>query len=328
MVAPEQLAPEAARPLTADELRARLSVLATPAAAAPRPVGDDRSLLRRIIGPFCGPLDTSTGDRAIGEIDELDAATSEKALGRWVRFRQPTQRLLLALFVARVRALQDAPATPPMSRARLNEIFARLREFLRTEQPGVVYGYARDHAPRGASWSDDALRAYEELAAVAGLGRRVDVAADAREVPQQGEAGDDGDDGDDEVGSEVEPELPADWSHWSQVHGRAAVLFGGAPREERRVVLERALRLRSLDWVEGGRPREAESLVARVRSGSVDLLFITKFASHKDTDRLVDAAKTTGTPFFVLRHGYGVTAVRGAIELVAGQGRAGGNGSR
>lgn len=116
MVAPEQLAPEAARPLTADELRARLSVLATPAAAAPRPVGDDRSLLRRIIGPFCGPLDTSTGDRAIGEIDELDAATSEKALGRWVRFRQPTQRLLLALFVARVRALQDAPATPPIDR--------------------------------------------------------------------------------------------------------------------------------------------------------------------------------------------------------------------
>jgi hypothetical protein len=128
--------------------------------------------------------------------------------------------------------------------------------------------------------------------------------------------------------AEMEDELPSEWPWWPRVQGRRAVLFGGAPREERRVALERQLRLAALDWVEGGRPRETESLAERVRNGSVDLLFITKFASHKDGDRLIDAARATGTPYYVLRHGYGVAAVRSAIELVDGQAQAGGDRGR
>jgi hypothetical protein len=61
----------------------------------------------------------------------------------------------------------------------------------------------------------------------------------------------------------------------------------------------------------GGPSELVASLAERAERGSVDVILLTKFASHGGS---VAIQKSSKVPFLTLRHGYGVTMVRQVLE--------------
>jgi hypothetical protein len=117
-------------------------------------------------------------------------------------------------------------------------------------------------------------------------------------------------DQDDDDDAPPDEEL-ADWPYLDRVKGLRVVILGGEVREARRAALERAFQFGSLEWVPSSRPRLVDSLAERAGRGSVDVILVTKFASHGGT---VGIQKSTKAPFLMMRHGYGVTMVRQVLE--------------
>ncbi len=111
-------------------------------------------------------------------------------------------------------------------------------------------------------------------------------------------------------------EAPAD--AWSGIHltqGRSAMILGGdtRPRAMRRI--REGLALASLEWESGWQIRRLEQIAERVRSGRLDLvIYLVQFASHTTQNMLRPTCQAEGVPFVMVDRGYGVAAVRRAIE--------------
>ena len=112
--------------------------------------------------------------------------------------------------------------------------------------------------------------------------------------------------------------IPKSWEHWPLVEGRHAVMFGAEHCEPAREAIQAALRLADLTWVDSEKPQHVRALVERIRSRTVDLVLVNKFVSHKVSGKVLKAAKQAGIPAIVVRHGYGVAAIREAIEHARG----------
>jgi hypothetical protein len=166
------------------------------------------------------------------------------------------------------------------------------------DAPGFVHGFSRTSMPRWSTWRGDAVRLYKEFRPES---QPAPAKAKASKVKTVREP--ENDDGD-------ESEL-ADWAYLDRVRGLRVVLLGGEVREERRVALEAAFQLGSLEWVPTDRPRLLASLAERASRGTLDFILATKFVRHKETEAI---EKASTTPLLALRHGYGVTAVRQAFE--------------
>lgn len=108
--------------------------------------------------------------------------------------------------------------------------------------------------------------------------------------------------------------VPPDWPLRHLVEGRTAVIVGGDLREEARQRIEQAFGFAAVEW-HTPRTRADQSLAERVRSGGVHIVILLhRFVGHDVADRLVAACKETGTPWAGVDRGYGVSAIKAAIE--------------
>ncbi len=108
--------------------------------------------------------------------------------------------------------------------------------------------------------------------------------------------------------------VPATWPHHHLTRGKVAVVLGGDSRPAALERLKSAFGFAELTW-EGAEPRRTASVVRRVEQGSVDMvLLLLRFIHHSHTDVLVPACKRTGVPLVQVETGYGVDAVRRAID--------------
>jgi hypothetical protein len=108
---------------------------------------------------------------------------------------------------------------------------------------------------------------------------------------------------------------PTDWAHWQVVKERRAAILGGTPREMARARIERTFALGELTWVQVDQHKQLDSMAAWIRAGGVDLLLLLQsFASHKASDKLVEACRDAGVPFVPIEHGYGIARIQRAIE--------------
>jgi hypothetical protein len=119
------------------------------------------------------------------------------------------------------------------------------------------------------------------------------------------------------------PEVDPSWRLLSVVRGRKAIAVGGDPREPSRQRLEHAFQLASLEWPAIDGPRKVESVVGRIRKGTYGLIIVLQpFVAHAASEPIIDAAKSGGTPW-ALADGYGIAAVRLALERFLGGPRSG-----
>lgn len=79
----------------------------------------------------------------------------------WRGLPKNIQRDLTALLATWGRHIQDNLGAEHSTK--LTAFFSRLTEFSELEQPGFVYGLARQHMPRGASWLEEALQVWRRL---------------------------------------------------------------------------------------------------------------------------------------------------------------------
>lgn len=123
----------------------------------------------------------------------------------------------------------------------------------------------------------------------------------------------------DELTEDAEVErraLPGDWAGFVVTRGVAAAIVGGVPRPERVEALKRCFGFGSLEWIPNACDRPLESIVQRMRSGSLQLvIMLSQLVSHNASDRLF-AARDEGCRV-VLADSYGVGQIRLALERYA-----------
>lgn len=111
-------------------------------------------------------------------------------------------------------------------------------------------------------------------------------------------------------------ELPEGWTGFAVTRGVAAAIVGGVPRPERVDVLKRCFGFGSLEWIANACDRPLESIVQRMRSGSLQLVIVlSQLVSHNASDRLF-GARDAGCRV-VLADSYGVGQIRLALERFA-----------
>jgi hypothetical protein len=259
--------------------------------------------LMGIVGP---PRNLQTSVDAIEEAEALDAVATDPRRQLWTRLPKTTQQIWLSMLVARTRALRDHPSTTPQVTELVKVVIARYPAWAKTYTPGHVNGLQVKHAPSHGSWAQDARDHWEALSDLLGDQRTIRSPA-AKKKPRRVDHHDD-------ESSEIDP----GWRLRPLVQGRRALMVGGDPREPNRHRLERAFQLASLDWPAIDGPRKVESVVGRIRKGTYELLVVlVPFVSHAESEPIVDAAKSAGTPW-AMADGYGVAAVRLALERFLG----------
>ena len=265
--------------------------------------------LMGIVGP---PRDLKASVEAIEEAESLDAVATEERRQLWTRLPKPTQQLWLSMLVARTRALRDhAPETPQVT-ALVKVVIARYPAWAKAFNPGHVNGLQVKHAPIRDSWSQDGRDHWSALSDLLGDQPAIRSTVTARKKARRTEHHD-------EDSSELDPA----WRLLPLVRGRKAIVVGGDPREPNRQRLEHALQLASLEWPAIDGPRKVESIVGRIRKGTYGLLLVLQpFVAHATSEPIIDAAKSGGTPW-ALADGYGIAAVKLALERFLGGPRSG-----
>lgn len=123
----------------------------------------------------------------------------------------------------------------------------------------------------------------------------------------------------DELTAEAEVErrqLPEDWPGFVVTRGVAAAIVGGVPRPSRVEALRRCFGFGTLEWIPNACDRPLDSIVQRMRSGSLQLVIVlSQLVSHNASDRLF-AARDEGCRV-VLADSYGVGQIRLALERFA-----------
>ena len=119
---------------------------------------------------------------------------------------------------------------------------------------------------------------------------------------------------------EAAPALPDDWKGFARVEGRTAMLIGGDPRAERIPRLLEMFRFASVEWVpsESRGTRRLDAVVAKMESGTVDVVIVLRAHSkHTITERIFAARKSAPDCFVVLADNFGETQIRLGIERFA-----------
>lgn len=229
-------------------------------------------------------------------------------------------RLALTCLVAQVRAAQQRVQQRGRALPALTAAFRALANARARHAAGIfIHGMARSHGPKGSDWEDDARRAERRLRELLGFRSDPPPASTgvrpprprARAATSRGPARERRDDAPD-----------AAWPHWPLVRGRHAVMVGGAIDEASRAAIQRGFGLAELREMDPGKLRSVQSQVERIEAGSVDLVLVSKYCGHEASIPIRSACRRAGVPFYVLRRGYGVQAVRRAIERVRGDGSA------
>lgn len=110
--------------------------------------------------------------------------------------------------------------------------------------------------------------------------------------------------------------IPSDWPHFGLTRGKNAVMVGGSPREANRERIQRAFGFKTLEWVETEFRRQSlQRLRDRLSANGPDLLImLTSFIGHDADEVLLPTCRERGIPFAHVERGYGVVAIRRAIE--------------
>jgi hypothetical protein len=249
------------------------------------------------------PRDLDSDVAVLEELETLEALTSPAEVESWRALTREMQVPWLSLLTARARALKDSPRLDDAQRRRLRTLIVVMPTFAAGTRPGFVNGMRPAHTPRHGSWTADARGYQRELEA---LLAPVEPCAPRRSPPRAREG-------------RRPPRVEANGTELGagEVRDLRVVLFGGSPREDARASLERALAIRRLDWPESDKPRRVDALAARLRAGKIDVLVFNRFVHHAETATLIAAAEAGGTPF-VMVDGYGLEAVRQAIDAATG----------
>jgi hypothetical protein len=273
-----------------------------PPASRPQPrPPDDRTILLALAARVTIAGSVSDTDVVTSEVEQLERAAAHEREAQWRQMTRDGQVRWLSLLVAWARALSVDARRLGVSEAPIDDAFRALRSFSMTDRPGFVLGFARLAEPRSGNWRTDAVQLLEEVRPKGEGSTPRSPRIPRRRV----------DDAPTETPSDDEEKLPADWPYLERVKNRELVMFGGEAREERRAVLERVFQLESLEWVPHDKPRLLASLSRRATQGSIHLILVNKFVAHRETIALEKASKT---PIVSVRNGYGVTAVRLALE--------------
>lgn len=290
-----------ARALTQEEMRLYLSVHAK----QPPPRRTQRvapqQVLRGLLDRIGSAPSLSTDVAVIDELEHLDRLSLPAETGKWEFLTPEVQQLWLSYYVARLRSAKErARDSLPAERDHVRAIVVRLHEFSARARPGHVNGMKSQHEAASGTWAEDARTLYDRLRAATSPTREPD--SHARRIEPAPEA------------ASPPPEVPIEWAHREHVREMTVVMYGGAPREDARAKLMRALGIGKLEWPESGRPRITDALVERIGNGGVDvLLLVRRFVSHTDASRLVAAARASSTRFALVDTGYGIEAMKAAI---------------
>lgn len=118
--------------------------------------------------------------------------------------------------------------------------------------------------------------------------------------------------------------LPPNWPHFHLTRGKRAIVVGGDPRPERIARLKEVFEFTDVDWLPDptNGTRHLDSLVQRMKNGSIDLVIVLRaFSSHRVSDRVFNCEGANCLR--VLADTYGVNQVRLAIERFYGERQAG-----
>lgn len=127
---------------------------------------------------------------------------------------------------------------------------------------------------------------------------------------------------DEQSDAEIESgaELPEDWPLEGMVEGRIAIVVG-QPSEAVRRHLQDCFRWARAEWISGDAGREMEDVVERARKGQIDQVVVLRRFAGLDADRLLlPVCALARVPVADVRAGYGVTAVRQALERALDRG--------
>ena len=99
--------------------------------------------------------------------------------------------------------------------------------------------------------------------------------------------------------------------------GRTAGIVGASCREYRRTALREFFGFDELEWVESTRTEVADgaTIARRIENGAYGVVFLlADFCSHSLQDHIKNACKSSGVPFVLVRHGYGIVAFGRALD--------------
>ena len=256
------------------------------------------------------PRSLDLGINAIDEVDALDAVSTDERQENWTRLPRRVQQLWLSTLVARTRALKELPSVTAETKGRAQTIIARYPKWAKEHVPGHVNGLQLKHEPLHGSWSRDALHLWGELADL--LGEEVVARSPVSPKKRPKRSGD-------EPNADQESAIDPAWPLLPHVRGRAAIMVGGDPREPNRERIESVFQLASLEWPAIDGPRKVDAVAGRVRNGTYGLVLVLKpFVAHKEAVPIIEAARSTAT-LWALVDGYGITAVKVALERFLGK---------
>lgn len=305
-----------AAPASAEQVaafRAEYDAAQVPIASAPTNTAPQGLAARRFAISLGRPNELLCDTDRLGEIELLEQATEAERLAALLSLTADSLKSVLEYLAARVRSAQTGIVGVPAWAARLDAVFRAVAS-LRAEHCSLyVYGLSRQHAPQHGTWLADAKALHDSLVVDASLETRSTTVPSTRSQSRPRDKA-----AETMATSASAQELPQTWPHWPLVDGKRAVMFGGAPSEPARLAIREAFRLGELEWIDGDKPRAVESLVERIRAGSVEVVFVNKFVSHNGTRQVLKAAKRAKFLAVVVRHGYGISAVREAIEHARG----------
>ena len=262
--------------------------------------------LMSVVGP---PRDLKTSVAVIEEVDALDGVSTDDRQARWVRLPKNVQQLWLSMLVARGRGLKELPSASE-SWMRVKGILSRFPPWAKTHVPGHVNGMQVKHGPMRGSWTLDARDYWSALDDLLGEERTVRPPPWPTRKPRR--PSNDDDDG---------PEIDPAWRLLPLVRGREAIIVGGDPREPNRERIERAFQFASLEWPSIDGPRKVASVVERISRGTYRLVLVLQpFVAHTESEPIIAAAKATGISW-ALAEGYGISAVKLALERFLGGSR-------
>ena len=242
-------------------------------------------------------INTKTPADLDDEISLLERATAEARVAQWKKMSESAQVRWVRILVAWAKALEEEARAHGDGELRIATVFRRLRVFSKYDSPGYIHGFAREAVPDGDGWRADAA---EMLAGLRGRTREPETPKPLAVVYDEVD-----------VEDARESRVSDDWPYFFRVRGKNVVMMGGEVREERRLALEEAFQCAAFTWVPHNRPRLLQALAERAAQGTVDIILVNKFVGHRETQALERASVV---PVISVRLGYGVTAVKTALE--------------
>jgi hypothetical protein len=146
----------------------RAAMPSRPVLATDDDLGDaEKGLLRSFLDAAGPPRDLEMAMGASNELDGLEAMSLTMA--KWPVLPKSVQRQLLAMLVARLRAVKDSRGLDADLRGQVRQLLALCPSYA-TKHPvgGHVNGLQVAHAPLGGSWRGDAREYWEMLVKAAG----------------------------------------------------------------------------------------------------------------------------------------------------------------